>query len=715
MKKKLVESIQPEYPESMKYGTTVQTEKDILIINVFHNGILKARHCVNVETGEYMTLREGRWKVRMIDDALGNTEKVYGYYPGGFYNYDSYKKMQLSKSDIQKIGDALGKKVTSNSDAYWQIRWLEEEYGRNRREITEQNRIQKVEALMRKIPEIPEDIKEWIDQRETGGEEYAIKDRDTGKWSCSSCGEFFEKEQFQEKGKKLKDRDMIQCPKCGKRIRYLSRKRKIEIVTAFALVQPIDEEISVVRHFDVLIQCDGGRKKIGIDEAVRIIMRKDWALKILGKEPATACSIYYNQSPRFSYYAKIPTNNQWFDNKTNRANRSMRIEHLYDGGIEEAVKGTLYEGWSRIFNQMAAGSVKANYNRLMLSKDQSMKDLIEMLFKGRFRTLIKETSNNISVWTGGYCGDLRLSGHTIEDVFGIGDRQKINRIRDKDGGERMLSWMQWSDRHKTKISDKALAWLTENHLSPDDMAWINCRFSIEQAMNYVERQKRESYKCSSTGTVILQYEDYMSMCEKLKKDTTDALIYKPRDLKRRHDEAVAEIDRRNAEIKAEEYSKKFGEAEQVLNEIREKYEYSGDEYFIMVPQRIVDIVVEGRYLHHCAGATDRYFDRIKQHETYICFLRKIKEPDVPFYTIEVEPGGTIRQHRGMFDEEPDIEKVKPFLREWQKEIRKRMSKRDHELAAVSKVKREENIKELQEKNNTRVLNGLMEDFMEAVG
>ena len=131
-------------------------------------------------------------------------------------------------------------------------------------------------------------------------------------------------------------------------------------------------------------------------------------------------------------------------------------------------------------------------------------------------------------------------------------------------------------------------------------------------------------------------------------------------------------------------------------------------------KKIVDIVAEGNALHHCAGSTDRYFDRIKQRETYICFLRKVNEPDVPFYTIEVEPGGTIRQHRGMFDEEPDIELVKPFLREWQKEIKKRMSKKDKKLAEVSKIKREQTIQELKEKNNTKVLNGLMEDFMEAV-
>ena len=135
---------------------------------------------------------------------------------------------------------------------------------------------------------------------------------------------------------------------------------------------------------------------------------------------------------------------------------------------------------------------------------------------------------------------------------------------------------------------------------------------------------------------------------------------------------------------------------------------------VTVPQRAVDIVLEGRALHHCAGSTDRYFNRMEDHETYICFLRKIEEPDKPFYTIEVEPGGTIRQHRGYFDEEPEIEKIRPFLREWQKEIRKRMTAEDKKRAERAAVLRDENIRELKEKNNTRVLEALMADFMEAV-
>lgn len=80
----------------------------------------------------------------------------------------------------------------------------------------------------------------------------------------------------------------------------------------------------------------------------------------------------------------------------------------------------------------------------------------------------------------------------------------------------------------------------------------------------------------------------------------------------------------------------------------------------------------------------------------------------------MEPGGTIRQHRSYLDEEPGVEEIRGFLREWQREIKNRLTKEDHRLASVSVIKRQKNIDELKEKKNTRVLKCLEEDFMEAI-
>lgn len=716
MKKALIEKLEPIETTEMGWHITVQdVDEDVICLNVHKNKVLLSRHCVNLVTGEYATLTGSVWRTTKIEGALGAD----AYCGCCGYDETAVKRGKMFEADEEYIKDRLGKTTYMKTPVITLISNKEREYQREKREITEMNRYQRVKDKMAKIPDIPKGIYQWIDEREIGGQNFMLKNRKTGLWSCSACGKESSDNQVKNKNRfKPRNNDLVICPKCCKTVKLLSLKKTVDITTHFALVQPVDDAIGVVRHFKAHIYCEPqSQKAISIKEEIRILMLKDpkgYSIKNAFSQ-RKICEIFYEQT---NIPWDIPDGGHhegYFDNKSNPTNKHEYPGYFYDDGIEEAFKNTAYEKWTRIFTQMSAAGIKASYNRLMVAQDDdNLIRVIELLYRGRFYRLLREESDYISYWTKAFCGSLRLDGSNIEDVFAISDRQKINRIRDNDGGMAMLSWMRWSDVNHQRLSDKTLEWLLANNITESNLQWMKCRFTVEQAMNYITRQRKEQYPDKSPKQVISQYEDYMRMCDKLNKDTSDEMVFRPRELKRRHDEAVLEIERLNAQLKADEYSKKFGEAESVLKTIKDKFEYSGEAYLIRVPEKIVDIVSEGNYLHHCAGATDRYFDRIKSHETYICFLRKVEDPDTPFYTIEVEPGGTIRQHRGMYDEEPELDKVKPFLREWQKEIRKRMSKKDHELAAASKIKREENIEDLKARNNTRVLNGLMEDLMEAI-
>ena len=39
----------------------------------------------------------------------------------------------------------------------------------------------------------------------------------------------------------------------------------------------------------------------------------------------------------------------------------------------------------------------------------------------------------------------------------------------------------------------------------------------------------------------------------------------------------------------------------ICQEIKAKYEYADADYMVVVPDGILDIITEGRALHHCAG------------------------------------------------------------------------------------------------------------------
>lgn len=53
-----------------------------------------------------------------------------------------------------------------------------------------------------------------------------------------------------------------------------------------------------------------------------------------------------------------------------------------------------------------------------------------------------------------------------------------------------------------------------------------------------------------------------------------------------------------------------------------------------------------------------------------CSCAKITdEPEDPYYTLEIEPDGTVRQKRTLFDRQhEDIEQATDFLRRWQKVV-----------------------------------------------
>ena len=133
---------------------------------------------------------------------------------------------------------------------------------------------------------------------------------------------------------------------------------------------------------------------------------------------------------------------------------------------------------------------------------------------------------------------------------------------------------------------------------------------------------------------------------------------------------------------------------------------------------------EGQALGHCADSSDIYYERIQNRESYIMFLRKAEEPDKPYYTLEVEPDGTIRQKRTVGDRQnKDLEDAVVFLRKWQEEIQKRLTLEDYRLAKESSRLRVEEFKKLREEK-AKIWHGhlqgqlladvLERDLMEAV-
>ena len=95
-----------------------------------------------------------------------------------------------------------------------------------------------------------------------------------------------------------------------------------------------------------------------------------------------------------------------------------------------------------------------------------------------------------------------------------------------------------------------------------------------------------------------------------------------------------------------------------------KYSYEQDDYVIFPPKEVVDLVNEGNKLRHCVGS---YVSSVATGQEYILYLRKKSEPDVPYFTVNVDTKNKVRQIHGLCNcNLPD--KLRPIVDAWAKKF-----------------------------------------------
>lgn len=298
------------------------------------------------------------------------------------------------------------------------------------------------------------------------------------------------------------------------------------------------------------------------------------------------------------------------------------------------------------------------------------------------------------------------------------DQARLKRLREKNGGMNYLKWLQFEKEQDTVIADEVISWMQEQMVIPENLGFIRDYMSALQVKNYLECQSEESGE--KVKDLITTWEDYLIMAKRMGMDISDPIIYRTKYLVRRHNELAQIVGDKSIVREAEETEKKYPMLPEIYENLK-KYEYSDAEYKIIAPQKTEDILLEGSRLRHCIHRNERYFERMKEKESYILFLRKADNDSGPYYTLEVEPNGTVRQKRTFYNRQnADIDQAEKFLQKWQKQLQKKLCQEDYELAKLSKEHRIREMDELR-KNQVR-LNGnfngrfladvLAEDLME---
>lgn len=276
------------------------------------------------------------------------------------------------------------------------------------------------------------------------------------------------------------------------------------------------------------------------------------------------------------------------------------------------------------------------------------------------------------------------------------DRFRLKRLRENKGGVDYLEWLKHEKLMDKVIPDSVIKWFEKNHILPKDIRFIMDYMSEIQVKNYLERQCRKSKE--PVKDLITTWKDYLTMAKRIHMDISDPIVYRVKSLVQRHEEIVRIVEDKAMALKAGKIAEDFPYVDDVCKAVKEKYEYEDQEYKIIVPESIEDILNDAQGLHHCVDKEDTYFDRINQRETYLLMLRKKPDVEKPYYTLEIEPDGTIRQARTDFNRKKDDYKfAELFLRKWQKQLKRKLDKKDYELAQRSRKMRDQELKDLRRK------------------
>ena len=236
----------------------------------------------------------------------------------------------------------------------------------------------------------------------------------------------------------------------------------------------------------------------------------------------------------------------------------------------------------------------------------------------------------------------KLPAKNLAKSLGI-DRGRMRRLKKNQGNHLYLNWLKFEMKTGRCLPDQKIVWFQKNNISYHDLEFILDRMTPERICNFLIRQS--SLTSQAPKELIATWRDYLNMAKALKLDVLQEIFFKPKDVIASHNKMIQKLGGENTALKIWEMEEKYPNVDAICSRIRERYAFEDEKYRIIVPDGIRDIICEGTSLKLCVTWSGIYFERIEKRETYLFFLRKTEQPDMPFYLLEVEPGGTIRQKR----------------------------------------------------------------------
>lgn len=212
-------------------------------------------------------------------------------------------------------------------------------------------------------------------------------------------------------------------------------------------------------------------------------------------------------------------------------------------------------------------------------------------------------------------------------------REHWNYVREHDEGILTMRALQENDVNGYGCTTEQVLWFKKNIYIKLDKTIFRLT-TPEKLINYIKKQARAEDGYRTANDTYRHYVDYISHMRQMEYDLSNTVYLFPKDLQLKHDEAAHRLavqqdaeKKRKKDIEFENISKKY-------EKLTKKYAYENGEFIIRPAMSASEIITEGRELHHCVGG-DNYLRSHDKGKSYILLMRRRKNPDIPFCTVEI--------------------------------------------------------------------------------
>jgi len=180
------------------------------------------------------------------------------------------------------------------------------------------------------------------------------------------------------------------------------------------------------------------------------------------------------------------------------------------------------------------------------------------------------------------------------------------------------------DGSKLSMDELKRIWADLPEMYERDLRKALQKATLQKLYAYFNKQQKRIEFLTSVSAVLLMWNDYIRDCVELGFDLSVETVLFPSNLHLAH-----EITTRQVNVKKNEKSiAGFNARSKAL----EKLSFAAQGFFVRPVASQEELITEGKTLKHCVGG---YADSHVKGQCGILLLRKVDDPDTPFYTIEI--------------------------------------------------------------------------------